>query len=58
MLSLVPVGVAASEDVVTSTRSFAIRYNITSLAYAGPLACMTLTCFQSVDTIPWSSDAW
>ena len=38
MLPLVRVGAAVSADVVTSTKLFVIRYNITSLASARLLA--------------------
>ena len=41
MFPLVRVGAVVSEDVVTSTRLFAIRYNITSLASARLLARVT-----------------
>ena len=42
MFPLVCVGAAVSEDVVTYTRLFAIRYNITSLASAHLLTRVTL----------------
>ena len=38
MLPLVRVGAAVSADIVTSTKLFAIRYKITSLASARLLA--------------------
>ena len=38
MLPLVRVGAAVSADVVTSTKLFVMRYNITSLASARLLA--------------------
>ena len=38
MLPLVRVGVAVSADVVTPTKLFVMRYNITSLASARLLA--------------------
>ena len=43
MLPLVRVGAAVSADVVTSTKLFALRYNITSLASARLLARFRLS---------------
>ena len=43
MLPLVRVGAAVSADVVTSTKVFVMRYNITSLASARLLAREDLT---------------
>ena len=40
MLPLVRVGAAVSADVVTSTKLFVMRYNITSLASARLLATL------------------
>ena len=51
MLPLVRVGAAVSADVVTSTKLFVMRYNITSLAYARLLADMYYPKFAKDHTM-------